>query len=389
MIQLIPLYSRTTYLTQFLEMANKLVIAAAGSGKTTLLVNDALQQTGRVLITTFTQANEAEIRKKIIKKNGCIPEHIIVQTWFSFLLQHGVRPFQGKLTDRKVKGLILANGISGVKYYYRGKPVYYNEKTEFDGHYFTKDQKIFSDKLSKFVIKSQEKSEGAVIDRLSRIYTKIYIDEVQDLAGYDLEILKLLFASKVDITLVGDPRQGTYVTNNAAKNKKFQKSKIIHFFEQEFDNIEIDNTSLTVNHRCTSAICILSNKLFPDFTSTASGNQKTSNHDGVFFIKAQDVDAYLAKYNPIQLRDKKNVVINEDYSSINFGESKGLSFDRTLIYPTKPMLDWMLDNNSELAPTSRSKFYVALTRARQSVGIIYDYNDSTSIDGISHYSISN
>lgn len=389
MIQLIPLYSRTTYLTQFLEMANKLVIAAAGSGKTTLLVNDALQQTGKVLITTYTQANEAEIRKKIIQKHGCIPEHIIVQTWFSFLLQHGVRPFQGKLTDRKVKGLILANGISGIKYYYKGKPVYYNEKTEFDGHYFTKDQKIYSDKLSKFVLKSQAISEGAVINRLSRIYTKIYIDEVQDLAGYDLEILKLLFASKIDITLVGDPRQGTYVTNNSTKNKKFQKSKIIYFFEERFNDIEIDNTSLVINYRCSSAICVLSNKLFPDFASTTSGNHSTSDHDGVFFIKTQDIDAYLAKYNPIQLRDKKNVVINEAYSSINFGESKGLSFDRTLIYPTKPMLDWLLNNNSELKPTSRSKFYVALTRARQSVGIIYDHKDSAEIEGILHYTLSN
>jgi superfamily I DNA/RNA helicase len=366
-------------------MENKLVIAAAGSGKTTSLVDDALLQKGKVLITTFTQANELEIRKKIIQKNGCIPDHIVVQSWFSFLLQHGVRPFQGKLTDRKVKGLILINGISGVKYYFKGNPVYYNEKTEFDGHYFTKDYKIYSDKLSKFIIKLQEKSEGAVVDRISKIYSKIYIDEVQDLAGYDLEILKLLFASKVDITLVGDPRQGTYVTNNAAKNKKFQKSKIINFFEEEFNNIEIDETSLTINHRCSPAICNISNKLFPKFGSTKSGNNSISGHDGVFFIKVKDVNVYLDKYNPIQLRDKKNIVINEDYDSINFGESKGLSFERTLIYPTSPMLNWLLNNNSELAPTSRSKFYVALTRARQSVGIIFDYTTSTTVDDITNY----
>ena len=77
---------------------NKLIIAAAGSGKTTFLVEEALKQKeGKVLITTYTQANEAEIRKKIIeenhKKNGlaCIPENVTVQSWFSFLLQHGVR----------------------------------------------------------------------------------------------------------------------------------------------------------------------------------------------------------------------------------------------------------------------------------------------------------
>ena len=46
---------------------NKLIVAAAGAGKTTFLVNEALKiKDERVLITTYTQANEAEIRKKII-----------------------------------------------------------------------------------------------------------------------------------------------------------------------------------------------------------------------------------------------------------------------------------------------------------------------------------
>jgi len=47
---------------------NKLIIAAAGSGKTTHLVNEALKiKDKKVLITTYTQANEAEIKKKIIE----------------------------------------------------------------------------------------------------------------------------------------------------------------------------------------------------------------------------------------------------------------------------------------------------------------------------------
>ena len=48
---------------------NRLLIAAAGSGKTTFLVDEALKQKeGKILITTYTQANEEEIRKKIIEK---------------------------------------------------------------------------------------------------------------------------------------------------------------------------------------------------------------------------------------------------------------------------------------------------------------------------------
>ncbi|MBK6484303.1 MAG: hypothetical protein IPG01_14510 [Chitinophagaceae bacterium] len=121
-----------------------------------------------------------------------------VQTWFSFLLQHGVRPFQGELFEKEITGLILVNSQSGLKYITKGIPVYFSEEKEFEHHYFSKDTKIFSDKISKFVFRCNEISKGLVIDRLSRIYSHIFIDEVQDLAGYDLELLKLLFKANTN-----------------------------------------------------------------------------------------------------------------------------------------------------------------------------------------------
>src|SRR5665648_579754 len=94
----------------FRMSSNKLFIAVAGSGKTTYIINDALDKKDcRVLITTYTEANEAEIKKKIIKEAGCIPNNIVVQTWFSFLIQHGVHPYQGCLYQEKIKGMILVN----------------------------------------------------------------------------------------------------------------------------------------------------------------------------------------------------------------------------------------------------------------------------------------
>lgn len=375
---------------------NKLIIAAAGSGKTTHLVNEALKiKDKRVLITTYTQANEAEIRKKIIEINKCIPENITVQTWFSFLLKHGVRPFQGVLFEKKIKGLILVNTQSGLKYYSKPcqdckqnkivnpncgkckKPVYYAEDKEFEKHYFTNELKIYSDKLSKFVFRCNKKTNWNVIDRISRIYQYIFIDEVQDLAGYDLELLKLLFNCNSNVLLVGDPRQGTYSTNSAPKNKKFKKAKIINFFTDKINNLVKDDTSLTVNHRCIKCICELSNKLFPSMQQTTSGNNNTTKHDGIFFVKNGDVADYLQKYQPMQLRDSKRTNVNEYYSVMSFGESKGLSFDRVLIYPTDPIQNWLRNNNSDLADTSRSKLYVAITRARYSVAFVV--NDTEKI----------
>lgn len=358
-------------------MNNKLIIAAAGSGKTTRIVEESLRNKDkRVLITTYTQANEAEIRKKIIEVNKCIPENITVQTWFSFLLQHGVRPFQAAIYEKKIKGLLLVNQQSAP---------YTSEDKEFEKHYFSPDRKLFTDKLSKFVFRCNEKTNGAVIDRISRIYTHIYVDEVQDLAGYDLELLKLFFNCNSNILLVGDPRQGTYSTNSAQKNKQYKKTQIIYFFNSfPKDSIEIDSKSLNTNYRCIAPICTLSDKFFPDLPGVQSGNTNTTNHDGVFFVREADIEDYLKTYAPFQLRDSRRTSVNESYSVMNFGESKGLSFDRVLIYPTKPFLDW-LNKKKDLAPTSRSKLYVALTRARQSVGIIYNYKDNETIEGIQRF----
>jgi superfamily I DNA/RNA helicase len=356
---------------------NKLIIAAAGSGKTTYLIDEAIKnREKKVLITTYTQANEAEIRKKIIEKIKYIPENITIQTWFSFLLKHGVRPYQGIIFDKRINGLILVNNKSAL----------YVRKSETEKYYFTKDIKIYSDKISEFVCAVNEKTNNAVINRISKVYSKIFIDEIQDLAGYDLELLKLLFSTNSEVLLVGDPRQGTYSTNSSSKNKQFKKANVVnYFFQDKSINIETDETSLLINYRCNEPICNLSNNLFKNFVGAKSGNVSVSGHDGVFFVKESDVEYYLHKYNPVQLRDSKKKNVNENFIVMNFGEAKGLSFDRVLIYPTKPFTDWFINNESDLAETSRSKLYVAITRARYSVGIVISDKANLVVDGITNY----
>ena len=367
---------------------NKLIIAAAGAGKTTLLVNEALKQKdGNVLITTYTQANEEEIRKKIIEINKCIPENINVQTWFSFLLQHGVRPYQGYLFEKKIKGIVLVNEKSALKYISKnGFPVYYKEE-DTQKHYFTNTFKLYSDKLSKFAFRCNHKSGSAVIDRLSRIYSHIYVDEVQDLAGYDLELLKLLFGSDSNIHMVGDPRQVTYLTHNESKFKKYRDGKIKDFIQNECkkSNCEIDEETLNVSHRNNELICSFSSKLYPNFAPCTSNQKEVTTHDGVFLVKKQDIENYLESYNPVQLRYSIKVDTNKNYEAVNFGDSKGLTFNRVLIYPTEKFVKWLINNNYDLKPTSRSKFYVAITRARYSVGIVYDSDSSLEIEGVKFY----
>ncbi len=45
-------------------MKNQLLIASAGAGKTTLFVEEAISCNETVLITTFTEENKEEIKKR-------------------------------------------------------------------------------------------------------------------------------------------------------------------------------------------------------------------------------------------------------------------------------------------------------------------------------------
>jgi DNA helicase II / ATP-dependent DNA helicase PcrA len=358
---------------------NRLIIAAAGSGKTTRIVMDALKITGaNVLLTTFTDNNEEEIRKKFMEVNGSIPDNIKVQTWFSFLLQHGAKPYQRTIWHEPIHGVFLANGRSNI----------YIKKTDTKRFYFDKAGKLYSDKLSAFILECDQRTNGEVVKRIARVYPHIFIDEVQDLSGYDLDLLELFFASSSNTLLVGDPRQGTYSTNYSSRNKQYRQSKIVYFFENsEIQKmIDVDMTSLIVNYRSNQKICDFADRLFPQLSSSKSGQTKTTDHDGIFLIREKDIDAYLDRYDCVQLRHNiSEKRIRNGYRALNFGSSKGLTFDRVLIYPTKDIMAWIKNNQLELAPNTKCKFYVAVTRARHSVGIVYDYSDDEQVVGIERY----
>ena len=371
-------------------MANDLIIASAGSGKTTFLVKKAIEKANAgetVLITTFTEACEAEIKNKLFEESGgYIPENITILTWFSFLIRHGAKPYQDYVIDTEITGLILVSGKSGLRHETEdGKKFYWGEAKNLYEFYFSMSGKIYSDKLAKFVIRCNKDSGEKVIDRLSQCFDNIFIDEVQALAGYDLEILKELFNCKSSILLVGDPRQATYSTNNAQKHSKFKKSEIVNFFSDDTINIDPDDKLLTVNHRCSPQICEYSNTLYPDLPESTSGNDTITGHDGIIIVDKSHVESYLKEFQSVQLRHSIRTQVNSDYPVYTFGKSKGLTFDRVLIYPTGPIFKWLISAGNELKGISRAGFYVALTRARYSVGIVLEPKQYKKIKGIPVY----
>lgn len=360
-------------------MKNKLIIASAGSGKTSFIVNDSLDYAKKhpgeeVLITTYTEANYNEIRKKIIEIVGYIPSNITVQTWFKFLIDEGVKPFQGAMLNKKITGMVLVNSVSATRI----------RESDVEKHYFSSEMKIYSDKIAKFSFKCNEVIGGYVINRIARIYSCIYIDEAQDLAGYDLEIIRLLILSSTRVTLVCDPRQGTFSTNSLSKNKKYRRSNLELYFEKFPAQIAIDAVTLNKNYRCHSSICMLSNELYPDMSQPESNDAVIADHAGIYVVRPNDVEKYIIKYSAVQLRwNAKNKGVVSGYPVINFGAAKGLSYDNVLIFPTEKVVQWLCDKSKHLEEITLAKFYVALTRARYSVGIVVKRD--ININGIDEF----
>jgi DNA helicase-2/ATP-dependent DNA helicase PcrA len=243
------------------------------------------------------------------------------------------------------------------------------------------------------VYQSNKATNGDVLNRMSRLFGYIFVDEVQDLAGFDLELLKLLFKTDSTVILVGDPRQVTYLTHHSTKYKKYSNGNIRAFVAEQLGKritCAIDENTLKSSHRNSQAICDFSSKLYPELpasmTCTCAGcRTQPTDHEGLFWIAKEDVDKYLARFQPTQLRWDSRAECNMQFSVMNFGEAKGLSFDRVLIYPTDDMKHWIENHNHALKNETRAKLYVAITRARRSVAFVLDSGNTNGFEDITRY----
>jgi DNA helicase II / ATP-dependent DNA helicase PcrA len=104
-------------------------------------------------------------------------------------------------------------------------------------------------------------------------------------------------------------------------------------------------------------------------------------------VSPQYIDEYVARYNPIILRWNRqaNEEICQGRLTYNFGEAKGIGFDRVLILPTERYAKFLSGDHSAFGNNdsdgARNKLYVAITRARYSVAFLLDCS-STLLSGI-------
>lgn len=341
---------------------NTAIMAAAGGRKTQYIVDCCSVHDGRRrLVITFATTGQEILRSRL--RQACQPADVPeVIGWYSFLISHIVKPYLPDLfPDRRVAGLHFITGQDPTRYK-RGVHQY------IDG-----DDLVYSSRLGKLAFDVAKASRGAAVSRLEGIYDEIYVDEVQDLTGNDLEILELLLQSGMKITLVGDARQSIFQTSRSdTKYAKYKSLNKIEWFRLMAQNGLCDIVYRSETWRCNQVIIDFADTIIPNdlgFPATTSHQVDVTGHDGLFAVSWYDAPHYIDTFTPLCLRDEINSKVVADTPAVNFGLAKGVTVDRVLIYPTSPMIDF-INRGTPLKSESAAKLYVAATRAQYSVAFV-------------------
>ena len=346
-------------------MSLTVVEAVAGSGKTYKIISE-LNTEIKTLIVTYTESNRDQIIERTIIKFGFLPKNIIILTWLEFLFRDLARPYSNQF----IKGMVL----DGVDIYTKKEDLHdakgVNQCTS--KYYINSKNQIYSFRLSLFCTNLIKKS-NLVIDRVGRLYNKVYIDEVQDLTGNDYDIVKNI-SDKIETKIVGDPLQKTYNTHQTNKYSNYKT--IFDFLKGE--NINFTPVKLDKTRRFGKKICKFINEIFPDLE--IESNAKSLDEEFIGFIDHGEVTDFITIHNPIALTYNKNTKTHTK-KRINIGKSKGLEYDSVLIYITPDMIKACIDKNCSLLEyKTKCYLYVALTRAKKTVGIyVYDKKQPKSL----------
>lgn len=351
-------------------MANHLTLGVAGSRKTQGIVAHcaSLSRERRVLVLTYTQANQEELISRL-KRHAGDHHHVEVMGWFTFLLQHFAKPFLPfKFAGKRVLGFNFDGGP--------------HRMAKGISRFLDSSGAAYGCELGRLAHELVAQSKGTLLRRLECIYDEILIDEVQDLSAYDWEIIDVLMHSLVDIRMVGDIRQSVLATNpRSSKNAKYSYAGSIKWAREREAKGLLEILESVTTWRCHPIVAKFSDSIFDPswkFPETKSKNETVTAHDGVFLVSSKHVTEYVRLFQPRCLRHSVSSGKAFDLDYLNFNLSKGMTYDRVLIVPTEPIARFIA-SGAYLTDRSASSFYVAVTRAKQSVAIILDNAGSSSL----------
>jgi len=327
----------------------QLVLSVAGSGKTTMIVN-SLSLEKKAIIITYTDNNYANMRSKILQKFGYLPDNITIMSYFNFLYSFCYKPF-------------LDNHIQARGYNFDTPPQFTlclkrtNLKYYLDPH-----RRLYHNRLAKLLKVS--KVYPLISNRLKKYFDEMYVDEVQDFAGHDFNLLLAISDIDNKVLFVGDFFQHTFDTSrDGSVNKSLHDSYnnyIEHFHKAGFN---INPTLLSKSYRCSKSICeFVTNNLNINILS-----YNDTLTDVLLIENKDEISGVLEDNSIIKLFYQNSKKYN--CFSANWGETKGQDnyVDVCVILNNTTYKQYKNEKLNEMNVKTRNKFYVACTRARRTL----------------------
>lgn len=331
-------------------MDKQVIFAVAGSGKTTHIINK-LNLDRRFLLVTYTNNNVANLRSGIIRKFGYFPDNIKLYSYYSFLYSFCYKPF-----------LYMRFPVKGINY--EPNPNKYIKKSQL-AHYVDPSQRLYSARIAKLIIETGEVDK--LIDRITKYFDFMFIDEIQDFAGNDFNLLKHLVRANVNHLYVGDFFQHTFDTGrdgrtNATLHDVY--AKYISSFTKM--GLAVDTLTLNKSHRCGPSIC-----------------EYISNNLGI------NIESHRSDVTPINIISDLNIAaqifhdpeivklfFSQHYRyncfSKNWGECKGEDkySDVCVVINNTTMTHLRSGRLEQLPSTTKNKLYVALSRTKNKLYLV-------------------
>ena len=333
-------------------MAKQLVLAVAGSGKTTRTL-DAVSGDNRCLIITYTNENLRSLETSLTEKFGLIPKHVTLLSYFSFLYTFGYRPF--------------------FAYQLRDKGMFWDIPQTFPTkdnlqHYITSQGFLFGNRLAKLVV--EHGGVPKIVARLEKYFDALLIDEVQDFASNDFNLLMEISAADIEMLFVGDYFQHTFDTSRDGNIQTNLHKRGLDAYAKEFEDrgFGVDMETLEKTHRCSPSVCaFITERLGIKIES------RRSDDTTVHLIEDKEVARSLfADDSKVKLFFKDQA--KYPCRSNNWGKCKGLNGYGDVCVVLNRKSTELFEKNAlnELPDSSLNKLYVACSRANGDLYILFE-----------------
>lgn len=338
-------------------MGNQLILAVAGSGKTTHIVNK-LDLEKRSLVITYTNNNFRNLRDSILCKFGYFPSNIKLMTYFSFIYSFCYRPFLS--LKFKAKGINYdGNPNKFVSQFIRGT-------TQINKSYFADEYgRLYGNRIAKLL--EIQSVLPDINSRVTKYFDNLFIDEVQDFAGHDFNLLGSIAQANINKIFVGDFYQHTYDTSrdgNVNSNLHSDFDSYVNSFAQI--GFDIDQERLKNSYRCSPSVC----KFIKDYLGIEIYSNKTEDSQ-IFVLDSQEqADCFFQDDGVVKLFYREHR--KYDCYSRNWGESKGENkyHDVCVVLNQTTAKQFKANNLHGLSPQTKNKLYVACSRANNNLYLV-------------------